>query len=62
MPITALIFSLIASLLVWISGRRDTTRAPQVTAVAITLLLAFPLLSLLPKFAILPAADTAGVA
>jgi len=61
MPITALIFSLIASLLVWISGRRDTIRAPQVTAVAITLLLAFPLLSLLPKFAILPAAETASL-
>jgi beta-lactamase regulating signal transducer with metallopeptidase domain len=59
MPLAALIFSLIASLLVWLSGRRDTARAPQVTAVAITLLLAFPLLSLLPKFSILPATDSA---
>lgn len=57
MPLTAIIFSLIASLLVWLCGRRDTARAPQVTAVAITLLLAFPLLSLLPKFAILPASE-----
>ncbi|MFC7336646.1 M56 family metallopeptidase [Haloferula chungangensis] len=57
MPLTAIVFSLIASLLVWLCGRRDTVRAPQVTAVTITLLLAFPLLSLLPKFAILPASE-----
>lgn len=55
MPIAALIFSLLASLLVWHCGKRDTTRAPQVTAVAIAILLVFPLLSLLPKFAVLPA-------
>jgi len=55
MPIAALIFSLLASLLVWLGGKRDTTRSPQVTAVVIAILLAFPLLSLLPKFAVLPA-------
>ena len=57
MILPALTFSLIATALVWFCGRRDTVRAPQVTAVAITLLLVFPLLSLLPKFSILPAAE-----
>lgn len=56
MPLTALGFSLVAALLVQFTGRRDIFRAPRITAVAITLLLAFPLLNLLPKISVLPAA------
>ena len=59
MPITALIFTLIASLLVWLGGRHDTTRAHRLTAVVISLLLAYPLLTLLPKLSLLPAARSA---
>ncbi|MEM1082601.1 MAG: M56 family metallopeptidase [Verrucomicrobiota bacterium] len=55
MPLTALSFSLVAVLLVHFMARRDTFRAPRLTAVAILLLLAFPLLSLLPKLSLLPA-------
>ena len=51
-------FSLIASLLVAVVGRRDALRAPRLTATVILLLLAFPFLSLLPKLAVLPPTDS----
>lgn len=55
MPLAAILFSMIASLLVAITGHRDTQHAPRLTAASIVLLLAFPLFSLLPKLTLLPA-------
>jgi len=54
-------FSLVGSALVWLAGRRDSARDPRLTLVVLSLLAAFPLLSLLPKVKVsgLPAADMA---
>lgn len=54
MPLAALLFSAIACGFVALAGRRDG--GPRLTALAIVLLLAFPLLSFLPKLEVLPAA------
>lgn len=51
-----LLFPLVAALLVATLGRRE----PRLTAATIVLLLAIPLLSLLPKVAVLPPAPSAG--
>jgi len=42
-------FSLAASALVWLAGRKDSARDPRLTLIALALLAVFPLLSLLPK-------------
>ena len=54
MHTSAILFSIIAAAVAWLVGRRDTAFAPRLTAAALALLLAIPVLSLLPKFHILP--------
>lgn len=48
-------FPLCAALAVWLAGRRDASRSPRLTAVALVLLAIFPLLLWLPKIPLLPA-------
>ena len=54
MPVATFLFSALACLLVALGGRRDGS--PRLSAAAIVMLLALPLLSLLPNLAVLPAA------
>ncbi|BCX46439.1 peptidase M56 [Haloferula helveola] len=56
-PIAAILFSLVAATAVLALGRRDGENSSRISGLALLLLLAFPLLSLLPKIPILPAAE-----
>jgi beta-lactamase regulating signal transducer with metallopeptidase domain len=51
-----ILFPLLAALAVWWMGRRDTSRDPRLTALAIALLALLPVLLLLPKIPLLPPA------
>lgn len=44
-----ILYSMAASALVWVAGRKDAARDPRLTLLILVLLAAFPLLSLLPK-------------
>ncbi len=44
-----ILFSLAATAMVWIAGRRDAARDPRLTLLVLVLLAGFPLLALLPK-------------
>jgi beta-lactamase regulating signal transducer with metallopeptidase domain len=62
---TALILTAIAALAVWLAGRRDPSRDPRLSTLAVGLLVLAPLFPLLPKLPLLPsagpaAADSAG--
>lgn len=56
---SVILFSIAAAVLVWLAGRRDAARDPLLTVVALGLLAAFPLLTLLPKVPVagLPSAE-----
>jgi len=59
--IALLLFSVIATAIVWIAGRKDAALDPKLTTVALALLGLFPTLSLtLPKLAVLPAIAPSG--
>jgi len=47
--LTSLVMSLLATLWVWMAGRRDPLGKPWLTALCLSLLLVLPLLALLPK-------------
>ena len=51
-----ILFPVLAALAVWWMGRRDTSRDPWLTGLAIALLALMPVLLLLPKIPILPSA------
>jgi len=51
-----ILFPLLAALAVWWMGRRDTSRDPRLTGMAIVLLALMPVLLLLPKIPLLPPA------
>ncbi|MGC4017198.1 MAG: M56 family metallopeptidase [Luteolibacter sp.] len=50
-----IVFPLLAATVVWLAGRRDTSRDPRLTTLALTLLAIAPLFLLLPKIPLLPA-------
>src|SRR5690348_17351430 len=49
-----ILFPVLAALAVWWMGRRDTSRDPRLTGLAIALLALLPALLLLPKIPLLP--------
>ncbi len=53
---SALTFSMLSALLVWWAGRRDAACDSRLTTAALGLLAMFPLLGMLPKWEVLPAA------
>jgi len=50
-----ILFPLVAAFAVWCMGRRDSSRDPRLTTLAVTLLAALPVLLILPKIPLLPA-------
>ena len=56
--IHVLTFSIIAGCLVFLAGKKDSARDPRLTVLLLILLTAFPLLlGIMPKIAVLPAAE-----
>ena len=58
----ALAFSLVAALAVALAGRRHVADSDRLSALALLILLALPLLARLPGWTVLPAAENPGVA
>lgn len=56
--IALLIFPTLATLLVWLAGRRDSSRDLRFTTLAIAWVAALPLLGLLPKLPLLPSENS----